>query len=71
MPHTKVALNIRITTPDEGRGWSPTKFNAEMRTKGYEDKKVRVGDQTPRVWVDVKLVSTISADHFMGNVEVL
>jgi putative DNA primase/helicase len=55
----------------EGRGWSRTKFNAEMRTKGYEDKKVRVVDQTPRVWVDVKLVSTISADHFMGNVEVL
>jgi phage/plasmid-associated DNA primase len=55
----------------EGRGWTRTKFNAEMRAKGHEDKKVRVGDQTPRVWVGVKLVSTISADHFIGNVEVL
>ena len=53
----------------EGRGWTRTKFNAEMRAKGYEDKKVRVGDQTPRVWVGVKLVSTMSAEHFMSNVE--
>ena len=53
----------------EGRGWTRTKFNAEMRSKGYEDKKVRVGDQTPRVWVGVKLVSTMSAEHFMSNVE--
>ncbi len=55
----------------EGRGWTRTKFNAEMRAKGYEDKKVRVGDQTPRVWVGVKLVSTISADHFMRNADLL
>ncbi|MGO9862303.1 MAG: phage/plasmid primase, P4 family [Terriglobales bacterium] len=55
----------------EGRGWTRTKFNAEMRAKGHEDKKVRVGDQTPRVWVGVKLVSTISGGQFMGNVEVL
>jgi putative DNA primase/helicase len=53
----------------EGRGWTRTKFNAEMRAKGYEDKKVRVGDQTPRVWVGIKLVSTMSAEHFMSNVE--
>ena len=56
-------------TTGEGRGWTRTKFNAEMRAKGYEDKKVRVGDQTPRVWVGIKLVSTMSAEHFMSNVE--
>ena len=53
----------------EGRGWTRTKFNTEMRAKGYKDKKVRVGDQTPRVWVGIKLVSTMSAEHFMSNVE--
>jgi hypothetical protein len=42
-----------------------------MRAKGYVDKKVRVGYQTPRVWDGVKLVSTISAEQFVGNVEVL
>jgi P4 family phage/plasmid primase-like protien len=65
------AFQTHADITGEGRGWTRTKFNAEMRTKRHEDKKVRVGDQTPRVWVGVKLVSTISADHFMGNVEVL
>jgi phage/plasmid-associated DNA primase len=65
------AFQTHADITGEGRGWTRTKFNAEMRAKGYEDKKVRVGDQTPRVWVGVKLVSTISAEHFVGNVEVL
>jgi putative DNA primase/helicase len=62
-------FKVHADATGEGRGWTRTKFNAEMRAKGYEDKKVRVGDQTPRVWVGIKLVSTMSAEHFMSNVE--
>jgi len=65
------AFQTHADITGEGRGWTRTKFNAEMRAKGYEDKKVRVGDQTPRVWEGVKLVSTIHTEHFMGNVQVL
>jgi len=53
----------------EGHGWSRTKFNAEMRTKGYEDKKVRVGDKTPQVWVGLKRKYADIPTAVMGDVE--
>jgi putative DNA primase/helicase len=64
-------FKMHADTTGEGRGWTRQKFNAEMRAKDYEDKKVRVGDKTPHVWLGVKLVSTFSADTFMSNMEQL
>lgn len=64
-------FKMHADTTGEGRGWTRQKFNAEMRAKDYEDKKVRVGDKTPHVWLGVNLVSTFSAETFMSNVEQL
>ncbi|MFZ0862054.1 MAG: phage/plasmid primase, P4 family [Candidatus Sulfotelmatobacter sp.] len=56
----------------EGRGWTRQRFNAEMRSKGYEDKKVRVGDKTAEAWIGVKLVNSYTAETFaMADTEQL
>lgn len=64
-------FKIHADATGEGRGWSRTKFNAEMRAKGFEDKKVRVGSQTQRVWLGIKMTYTISGETFIGDVEQL
>jgi P4 family phage/plasmid primase-like protien len=56
----------------EGRGWTRQGFNAEMRSKKFEDKKVRVGEKTAEVWIGVKVVNSYTAETFaMADTEEL